>query len=149
MENNQITSIASGVFSGLGNLTFLYGVINRHVTDVILLCACRYLDNNRITLIASDSFNGLGRLNQLYVTTRNTLNDLSHEMLILGCRLINHNNITSIASMKFSGLGRLTLLYVAIYGHVPDVREILSNAGTCTTTRSHQLQVVRLLGLKT
>ncbi len=80
LSSNDITSIATGVFTGLGKLTSLY------VTVMSVSHACsrmvphRSLNGNKLTSITSGAFTGLGNLASLcgYLTE-------------LGCWLFNHN----------------------------------------------------------
>jgi hypothetical protein len=68
LGHSQLTSIESGDFTGLGNLTTLFGLF--------LLRSClvddgmighRYLGHNQITSIESGDFLGLGNLTLLFV----------------------------------------------------------------------------------
>ncbi len=69
LNNNKITSIASGAFPGLGRLTDLYVTMLCHITArVCTYSSCRYLYGNQITSIDSGAFTGLGSLTLLYAT---------------------------------------------------------------------------------
>ena len=68
MWHNQITSLASGAFSGLGNLTTLYATMHSQITRDIAMFAHRNLHANQITSIADGAFSGLGKLADMYVT---------------------------------------------------------------------------------
>ena len=82
LENNQITSIASGAFSGLGRMTELYLALRKCMNvAVVTQWLCRFLHSNRITWIESGAFSGLGRLTELYVTLHSHIATLPVSLL--------------------------------------------------------------------
>ena len=91
LSSNQITSVESGDFAGLGNLTSdcpptKSRASNRCVHRAGNLTTL-YLSSNQITSLESGAFTGLGNLTSLNLSS---------------------NEITSLESDAFSGLGNLT-----------------------------------------
>ena len=114
LNYNQITSIASGAFIGLGSMTFLCATLCCQVTNAIITWyARRTLQVNLITSIPSNAFTGLGSLTYLYAVLHiNIAACLFHNW---SCRNMGDNLITSISSGAFAGIGNLTFLYVLLH----------------------------------
>ncbi len=106
---NQIASIASGAFTGLGNLPSLCAFSRPNPLVYLLFTTFgrRDLSSQGITSIADGAFSGLNSLASLCVAVMSVscacLHTLPHSSL-------NGNQITSIASGAFTGLGSLPSL---------------------------------------
>jgi hypothetical protein len=119
LTNNQITSIESGDFSGLGSLQSLY-LRNTQITSIesgdfsgLGSLQDLLLTNNQITSIESGAFSGLGSLQDLLLTNNQITSIESGDFSDLGSLqmlILNSNQITSIESGAFSGLGSLQRL---------------------------------------
>jgi hypothetical protein len=64
LYDNQISSIESGDFTGLGNLTALSGNA-MHIGIIVLKFKFRHLPSNPLTLINVGAFLGLSKLTEL------------------------------------------------------------------------------------
>ena len=97
LNNNQLTSLPSGIFSGLTNLQYLY------------------LNNNQLTSLPSNIFSGLTSLQYLYLNY-NQLTSLPSGLFSGLTSLqrvwIDNNQLTSLPSSIFSGLTNLQRLWV-------------------------------------
>ena len=98
MQDNSLTSLPEGVFSGLGRLRILY------------------LDRNYLSALPENIFSGLYSLEDLWLTD-NTLRELPEPIFsglgqLRGLWLFN-NRLTTLPRQVFSGLNRLVMLWLS------------------------------------
>ena len=97
LNGNSLTSVPSGVFSGLSSLTTLY-LSNNSLSSLpsgaftgLSSLTTLYLSNNSFTSVPSGAFTGLSSLTELWLAD---------------------NSFTSVPSGAFTGLSSLTTLYL-------------------------------------
>ncbi len=149
LQSNLITSIASGAFTGLGSLTYLYVNIRCHVIRFIPShCSHRSIESNRIISIASGAFTGLGKLTRLYAAIDSHVSFAwFHRTARAGiCSTTQYHHLSD----SFAELRSLTQLYVTTHCRMSASEgNMFIVKGTWTGTRSHRLRMLRSLDLET
>ncbi len=119
LYHNRIKSMASGAFSGLGSLTWLYVAMHCRITPYGVCFHILFMQGPGKQPNQIDSY---WCIHQTWKPDLLVWEDVlpHHDMIFThcSCRYLYSNQITSIANGAFTGLGSLTKLYGKMYCHI-------------------------------